>query len=269
MTIINKGIDENGNSILNIDPEANETITLATANTYVDKNIVINIQKKSNSDSDSPSYSEYDDTELRRLIGENTNTISTHQTQSESIITDLNNRIDTKQDILIPGKDIAITSNTISVVPEWHIAEFNTNYFNSMGQVNISAPSGQVIDSVYLLIYWYGNAFAAASNVFGGFYSGKNTDSEKQLIRNNGTNKMGACYITAHIQNMNNNAAIAFGEIYMYNGNGSAASLNNPINSYGIGRYSTTNDFKNFTVHNFPSGLTEAYCCMKYSLKNI
>lgn len=44
MAIIEKITDLDGNTVFNVQPEENEsTISLATANTYVDKNIIFNI----------------------------------------------------------------------------------------------------------------------------------------------------------------------------------------------------------------------------------
>lgn len=170
-----------------------------------------------------------------------------------------------KQNKLTAGADIKIENDVISVEEDWNVTILDTAEFNK-GQLSISAPSGYVFDRLYVLCHWYCPA-GVATSVYGGFYSGKNTDASRQVLRNNGTNKMGAAYFTANVINIDNTSAIAYGDAYFYNSNGSAAALNNPINSYGIGRFSHSNDFTHFTIHNYPSSITEGYCCFKYKLK--
>jgi len=152
--------------------------------------------------------------------------------------------------------------------PDWNIAEYDTDYIKSHNYISLATPEGYAFDKLYVLIHWYGTA-GVATNIYGGFYDGTVTDASKQILRNSGTNKMGAAYFTANVVNINDVTAIAYGEAYMYNNKGSAATLNNPINSYGIGRYSHSNDFTHFSIHNYPSGISEAYCCIKYQLKKL
>lgn len=151
--------------------------------------------------------------------------------------------------------------------PDWNIIMFDTEHFNSHSNLEIEAPEGFIFDELSVLIQWYGPAKSVAGQIFGGFYHGTNTTQAQQVLLNNGTNKMGAGYITANIKNLNDMTAIAMGEAYLYNNNGSATSLNNPINSYGIGRFSHVNDFHYFSFHNYPQNLDGAYCCIKYKLK--
>lgn len=152
--------------------------------------------------------------------------------------------------------------------PDWNIAEFDTEYITTHNYVGIEAPAGYVFDKLYVLIHWFGSTAPVATNIFGGFYNGAVTDASKQILRSNGTNRMGAAYFTANVINLNDVTAIAYGDAYMYNSSGSATTLNNPVNSYGIGRFSHSNDFTHFSIHNYPtSSISEAYCCIKYQLK--
>lgn len=319
--MITKNTDVEGNSIYVVD--TNKDITLATANTYVDKNIIIKIPAEKIPEGGrqgqilsmgadntltwidpTEAGESYNDAEIRGLIGTNTASInnlettikqlhnyddtaliqrienneSNIQTNSTNIGTNITNiqtnsaEIEalksTKQDTLIAGKDINITNNIISVNTEWNITEFDTNYMKSHDYVGIEAPQGYLIDKILFTVYWYGNAAAVSQTIYGGFYKGKNTESSMaQVIRNNGTNKMGAGWITAEINNINDSVAIAFGEAYLYNNNGSAASLLQPVNSYGIGRVATQNNFKYFSFSNWPSEIVEGYAVMKYTLK--
>lgn len=313
--MIEKTSNVNGDSVYQVDTDSD--ITLATANTYVDKNIIIKMPASKippgglpgqilamGSDgslswvSPTEAGEPYNDTEIRRLIGENTTAISQLHNYDDTALsqrvsdnamaisqlhnyddtalservttnaTDIQTLTNTKQDNLTAGKDINITNNVISVATEWNITEFDTAYMRSHDYVGIEAPAGYLIDKILFTVYWYGNAAAAAQTVYGGFYRGKNTDSSMaQVLRNNGTNRMGAGWITAEINNINNVVAIAFGEAYLYNSNGSASSLLQPVNSYGIGRVATQNNFKYFSFCNWPSGITEGYAVMKYTLK--
>lgn len=298
--MITKSVDTKGNSIYVVDTD--KDITLATANTYVDKNIIIKIPTGKIPEGGLPGQilsmgtdnsltwvspteagEPYNDTEIRQLINNNTTFLTDLETTVNSLHnyddTNLINQIqineenietlqNTKQEKLIAGKDIRIINNIISVSPEWNIAEFDTNYMLTHDYVGIEAPTGYIIDKILFTIYWYGNAAAVAQTVYGGFYKGKDTsNSMAHVLRNNGTNRMGAAWITAEINNINNVTAIAFGEAYLYNSNGSASSLLQPVNSYGIGRISTQNNFKYFSFSNWPSGITEGYAIMKYLLK--
>lgn len=301
--MITKEIDIEGNSVYVVDTD--EDITLATANTYVDKNIIIKIPAgkipaggrqgqilSMGADgaltwiTPTEAGEPYNDAEVRRLIDTNTTSIGNLKTavnqlhnyddtalvqrvrDNESAIRTNATEITTKQDKLTAGKDIDITNNVISVATEWNIAEFDTNYMKSHDYIGIETPAGYLIDKILFTVYWYGNAAAVAQTVYGGFYKGKSTDSSMaQVLRNNGTNRMGAGWVTAEINNLNNSTAIAFGEAYLYNSNGSAASLLQPVNSYGIGRVATQNNFKYFSFSNWPSGITEGYAIMKYVLK--
>lgn len=154
--------------------------------------------------------------------------------------------------------------------PDWNIAEFDTAYITTHNYVGIEAPSGYAFDKLYVLIHWFGSTAPVATNIFGGFYDGAVTDASKQILRSNGTNRMGAAYFTANVINLNDISAIAYGDAYMYNSSGSATTLNNPVNSYGIGRFSHSNDFTHFSIHNYPTtSISEAYCCIKYQLKKL
>lgn len=263
----NSEVSLNGDQITVTDNSSNDTTTVNAANILFSKNDngnEVSSQIGFDNNSNNVTFILTDASGKKSYYALKAVDLNNNESTPAYIATEA--QVNSKQDKLVAGTDIKIENNVISVEEDWNLAVFDTNAFNS-GSLTVTAPNGYIFDSLYILCHWYGNAAAAASTIYGGFYQGKNTDAEKQVLRNNGTNKMGAGYITANIINMDNTSAIAYGEAYLFNNNGSAASLNNPINSYGIGRYSHTNNFKYFTIHNYPANVTEGYCCIKYKLK--
>lgn len=102
---MNKTTDENGNTVFEVDFQNEDTATLVTANTYVDKNIIINVPLSTKANIDSPNFT-------------GTPTVGTNKILTEADVADFK------------GDTPVITADTEDIVDEDGLTGVHTTFYS-------------------------------------------------------------------------------------------------------------------------------------------